>query len=73
MNNYEYNRVTIKDIRDWVAKLERVKGDCEIAHSQQDDIFETVLYEIAHGTPKAQRLAQEALKALDVDFDKYYS
>jgi len=33
----------------------------------------TVLYEIAHGTPKAQRLAQEALKALDVDFDKYYS
>lgn len=47
--------------------------DPEMSHEMQDDLFVRVLKETASGNPQAKEMAQIALKAIDIDFPRWYA
>jgi hypothetical protein len=64
--------MTIKDVQDLVADIERNKRDPEMAHGFEDDLYRLVLEEIAYGlTQNPQELAEAALEAQDIDFPRW--
>lgn len=63
--------LTLDQVRERVAAVEAAKGDCEAAHSYEDELHQQVLWEIAKGHPDAAKLADEALKTLDIRFGRY--
>lgn len=42
-------------------------------HIREDNIIWGVILEIANGNKQAQELAKEALKTIELDFERYYS
>ncbi len=63
---------TIEDIENVVAKITEAHGDAEVAHSLEDDLYESVLRRIADG-PKgtAKELAYAALATKELDFPRW--
>lgn len=47
--------------------------DPEMSHEMQDDLFVRVLKETASGNPQAKEMAQIVLKAIDIDFPRWYA
>ena len=60
-----------KDVRKRVEKIRQMAGDDEMAHGEEDRLWGDVLMAIANGAPKAKKLAQEALKTLDIEFYRW--
>jgi hypothetical protein len=66
----------LKCVRAWVADIARAgaSGDHEVAHSMEDQLFQDALERIARGpAPDPEALAREALKSLNLSFERRMS
>ncbi len=64
--------MTLEYIQDQLKHLEAIKGDDETAHSEEDKLYRSVLQYIAdNSVTKFGRLADEALKAGEIDFCRW--
>jgi len=63
--------MTVDEVTAAVARIERMKGDDEAAHCAEDALNRKVLAAIASGAAHAGELAEEALKAWDIDFCRW--
>jgi hypothetical protein len=64
----EYIKIRVRKIATLAASEES-----EAAHIEQDDLVGVVLRAIALGKANPQALAAEALKALEIEFPRYYA
>ncbi len=65
--------MTIEQIRlrvDDIRTLARV-GDCEMAHSKEDDLLAEVLLAISKGAENPRELATESVKTFDISFSRW--
>lgn len=64
--------MTVDEVRERVAKIAAIGGDDELAHGEEDLLHEEVLRAIADGRcPDPAGAAREALKTLDLDFERW--
>jgi hypothetical protein len=63
--------MTPADVLQKVADIEAAKGDPEIAHGLEDDLYRSVLSAIAHGARNPKSLADAALHTQLVDFPRW--
>ncbi len=59
----------IAEVRSRIRSIKASKGDNEVAHSKQDELYEDVLRAIARGADRA--LAREALKVQKIEFERW--
>lgn len=51
-----------------------IKGaDPECAHDNEDELYQKVLEEVVKGNPRAQKMAELALKTKELDIKRWYS
>ncbi len=63
---------TPEDVKTIVDQIRGMVGDPEMAHSREDDLWETVLRLISKKNPiNAGLLAKEALKTKDISFPRW--
>lgn len=66
--------MTPTDVRARIAEIRAVTGDPEKAHGREDDLYIDVLTAIAmQQTDDPRSLAEEALKATDIGFPRWYA
>lgn len=65
--------MTIEDVQDKLRVIQDVAGDNEDAHQAQDALLVEVLRAIVDGCPNSPEMAKEALKVLEIDFDRWYA
>lgn len=65
--------MTIEQVKMVVKQIEGEMGDNEAAHGDEDRLYVAVLEAIADGSPDAQELAKEALKANKLEYDRWYA
>lgn len=65
--------VTLDDVRRRVGEIADSAHDDEVAHWKEDKLFYDVLYTIASGRRGGKLLAAEALKSLDLWFERWYA
>jgi hypothetical protein len=58
-------------IREGIEMIKLKKHDNEMAHFYEDELYTTVLEEIARGCRNGKKLAQEALKAKKIEFPRW--
>jgi hypothetical protein len=65
----------IKDVKNWVKEIGEIAIACdyENAHISEDELYESVLENIANGAKNPARLAEEALKAREIDFFRWFA
>jgi hypothetical protein len=64
--------VTVADVQRLVEAIRERAGDDERAHSQEDDLHQEVLKQVAEGAPEPWcSLAREALRTKDIDFARW--
>ena len=75
MTPREVSTITVADVRKCVAAIAALadEGDNEYAHIDEKALWLYVLRTIAAGSADAQALATEALKTLDLDFERWYA
>lgn len=70
-----YMLIDIKDADDVKEMVEltikNAKSDPELAHSNEDSLYWSVLDAVANGNPNAVEMAKEALKTKTVDFPRW--
>ena len=78
--NYKDNKepMTIDVIKRRVDLIKQQKDDPEGAHEMEDELYKDVLKEIAswgmfNEYDTCAKIAVEALKAAEIDFDRWYS
>ena len=73
----DYSQVTPCYVRDWRDSIEknikRDDDDYATAHSEQDELAETVLRAIAAGSPHPQELARIAVEVFEIEFPRHYA
>ncbi len=61
-------------VRDRVARIvDPERTDDETLHSEEDELYDSVLRAIRDGAPNASELATEALKTKDATFSRWYA
>jgi len=68
--------ITVDEIRDRLEHIEKmaiVECDDEIAHQEQDALLRDVLAAIAGPARCKAKLAEEAMRVFNIDFERYYS
>jgi hypothetical protein len=65
--------VTVDEIRARVATVAEKVDDNEVAHAREDELHQSVLRAIASGAENAAELAAEALKTLELDFERWFA
>ena len=60
-----------KDVQILVKQISDEQDDFEMAHDDEDDLYEAVLKEVVKGNPEARSIAAEALKTKLIDFARY--
>jgi hypothetical protein len=66
--------MTREKVSQWVAKIWEMKGNSEVAHAEQDNLYEAVLSAIANKkTTDPAALAREALQVRRIDFERWYA
>lgn len=65
--------MTIDEVAARIEKIKERVGDNESAHAEEDELYETVLRSIADGAENAQALAAAAIKAYDIDYQRWYA
>lgn len=63
--------VTPNDVRIRVKEIANLAGDDEAAHSTEDKLYVDVLTAIASGMPQARRMAEMALDARSLKFERW--
>lgn len=63
--------MTIEEVKNRVAQIVAIRGDDEVAHGKEDDLWRDVLRHIADGGAGARELAIEALTTLDIEFERW--
>jgi hypothetical protein len=63
--------MNLQDVKNNVLKIYEMKGDDESAHSEEDNLHQEVLRQVANGNPEAKEMAKEALKTLEIDFCRW--
>lgn len=63
--------MTLAEVKDTVRNINDSKGDFEMAHDMEDDLYENVLKEVVVNNPEARAMAREALKTKHIDFARY--
>lgn len=66
--------MNIKDIKYRIGQIEATVDDPEEAHSFEDDLFVSVLKEIANGgntLDECRNMARKALETLSIDFPRW--
>lgn len=48
-------------------------ADPELAHENEDELYQKVLEEVVKGNPRAQKMAELALKTKQLDFPRWYA
>lgn len=61
----------VSSVRTALVMIQFSSDDPEMAHSMERNVWENVLRAIAHDPSNAQELATEALKTLDIDFERW--
>jgi len=65
-------KTNIALVREWVAKVERLKADAEAAHGEEDDLYAAVLRLIANQVEDDPvGLCREALKTKLIGFPRW--
>lgn len=64
--------ITLEEIKKRLKEIKRLRHDDEEAHIRQDDLYLDVLTAIASGAENAKQLAAEAIKAEDIEFDRWH-
>ena len=65
---------TIKQIKSAVSEIaDLAKHDPEVAHAREVALLKEVLRVIAQGAPDAQELAVEAIKACEIDYERWFA
>lgn len=57
-----------KDVQLLVKQISDEQDDFEMAHCDEDDLYEAALKEVVKGNPEARSMAAEALKTKLIDF-----
>lgn len=60
-----------KDVQLLVKQISDEQDDFEMAHDDEDKLYEAVLKEVVKGNPEARSMAAEALKTKLIDFARY--
>lgn len=60
-----------KDVQLLVKQISDEQDDFEMAHDDEDDLYEAVLKEVVKDNPEARSMAAEALKTKLIDFTRY--
>jgi tellurite resistance protein len=64
--------MTSKDVKARIAKIEKMRGDSEVAHSEEDSLRAAVLKAIADGTAEdAREMARLALTTSEISFARW--
>lgn len=63
--------MTVDDVREFVEDIRHAADDDEVAHSMEDELYVAVLEAIANGADNPEKLAVEALKTLDIEFNRW--
>ena len=64
--------MTLQEVRERVAEIERIQDNNEAAHTAEDDLYHDVLESLAHCKDRyARRLAAEALKSQKIAFGRW--
>lgn len=63
-------RLLVDDLR---KDIENQSGWEEDWHIREDNIIWEVIVEIANGNERAQELAEEVYKTMELDFERYYT
>ncbi len=63
--------IGVESIRSVVAGIARESADDEVAHGDEDALWENVLEAIAGGAPDPAALASEALKTREIKFARW--
>jgi hypothetical protein len=64
--------MTVKDVQKQIHMIAvTLNGDDEQQHSYEDALHKDVLREVAAGAENSQELAIEALKTVDLNFDRW--
>ena len=67
------DRVNVENVRDIVAAIAATADDEEMAHVHEDRLYIAVLRHIAKGEDEHAKLAREALRAVDIEYDRWYA
>lgn len=69
----ERSKMRVEEVIKRVQEIEAVadRGDPEAAHSREDSLYFDVLVAIASGSRNMRRLAQEAVKAAEIEFVRW--
>jgi hypothetical protein len=66
--------MTQEKVSQWITKIWEMKGDSEVAHAEQDNMYVAVLSAIANKkTTDPAALAREALRVRRIDFERWYA
>lgn len=67
--------MSLDDVKQVVATIAAIgNSDCERAHGMEDTLYKDVLAVVAATAPEPWRsLAVEALRAQELDFDRWYA
>lgn len=60
-----------KDVQLLVKQISDEQGDFEMAHDDEDKLYEAVLKEVVKGNPEARSMAAEALKTKTIKFGRW--
>lgn len=60
-----------KGVELFVKQISDERDDFEMAHDDEDNLYEAVLKEVVKGNPEARSMAAEALKTKLIDFARY--
>lgn len=63
--------MNIHQIRQSIESIKEASGDDEKQHSWEDDLWENVLRAISGGAKNPDKLAKEALKTKELDFERW--
>lgn len=64
---------TLEEIRNLVQQLADNHGNAESAHVLEDQIHDKALVAIAEGAEHADEIAEEAMKTVTIDFERWYA
>lgn len=68
MHEYRY---TLKNVQQCVDGMVALKGDPEVAHETEGDLYRIVLEEVAAGNPEGREMARAALATKTIDFPRW--
>ena len=60
-----------KDVQLLVKQISDEQDDFEMAHDDEDDLYEAVLKEVVKGNPEARSMAAETLKTKTIKFGRW--